>query len=316
MKILVIGPGAVGGYFGGRLQKADVANITFAARGKTLGTLLKEGLQVRSVDGDFDINPVDAGTLDKLKGPFDTILVCVKSYHLKDVLQWLPGLCAPHTACISFLNGLGSEASIARAVGHERAIGGVAFVGSVVKSPGVIAHTAAGELTIGRLDRKEDHRLDSFQSLCQKANIPCKVSIDIDHDLWKKLVWNAGFNAVTALGRSDTRAVLAVPASEAVIREAMFEVIRVGRAHGISLDNTLVEKTIENIRSRTGIRTSMQDDAEHEKRIETDTINGAVVAKGKERNIPTPVNQTLLALLTLLDRKAQQSSKSRPYLSP
>ncbi|MCP4199924.1 MAG: ketopantoate reductase family protein [Proteobacteria bacterium] len=307
MNILIIGPGAVGGYFGGRLCLEDSTNVTFGARGETLRVLREHGLTVRSVDGDFHIHPVTAAPLESIKGAFDTVLVCVKNYALRDVVPLLPGLCHDHTACISLLNGLGSEEEISLAVGENRTIGGVAFIASSVESPGVIVHTGAGQLTVGRRDKRSDRRLDAFAQLCAKVDIPCKVSRDIDRDLWQKLLWNASFNAVTALGRSLTTDVLALPEAEAVLRAAMAEVMQVAKACGIFIDPSLMHSTIENLRAREPVRTSMYDDAMGQRRIEAHAINGMVVEKGKQKNIPTPVNRTLFGLLRLLDQNANKA---------
>ncbi|MCP4603189.1 MAG: ketopantoate reductase family protein [Proteobacteria bacterium] len=304
MRILVIGPGAVGGYFGGRLCKEGDADVTFAARGKTLDRLLEQGLVVRSTEGDFGVYPCKAASLDRINENFDIVLVCVKNYHLGEVLPLLPRACGENTACISLLNGLGSEEAISEVVGKERTIGGVAFIVSLVESPGVIVHNGAGWLKIGRLDRRSDERLNSFQAVCNKAGISCKLSRDIVYDLWQKLLWNASFNAVTALGHSDTAEVLAVKEAEGIVREAMAEIVRVAQAHGVSLDSAKINKVIENTRARDTVRTSMHDDAEQKKRIEADAINGSVVVKAKDKNIPVPVNQTLYGLVKLLDKRA------------
>jgi 2-dehydropantoate 2-reductase len=217
-------------------------------------------------------------------------------------------LCHDTTACISLLNGLGSEEAISRAIGEHRTIGGVAFIAASVESPGKIVHTGAGQLTVGRRDKKSDRRLDVFEQLCLNAGIPCTVSTDIGRDLWQKLLWNASFNAVTALGRSLTTEVLALPEAEAVLVEAMEEVIQVGKAHGVLIDRSLIHKVIENLRGRPPVRTSMYDDAMGKKRIEANAINGAVVEKGKQKNIPTPVNKTLYGLLILLDQQALKAT--------
>jgi 2-dehydropantoate 2-reductase len=306
MDILIIGPGAVGGYFGGRLCLADSTNVTIAARGESLRVLREQGLTVRSVDGDFHIPQVDAAPLDSIKGSFDTVLVCVKNYDLQAVIPFLPGLCHDRSVCISLLNGLGSEEAISLVVGENRTIGGVAFIASSVVRPGVIVHTDAGQLTVGRRDKKADSRLDAFAQLCAQVDIPCTVSREIERDLWQKLLWNASFNAVTALGRSLTTDVLALPEAEAVLRAAMAEVIQVAKAHGITIDPSIIHKVIENLRTREPVRTSMYEDAMAQRRIEAQAINGMVVEKGKQKRISTPVNNTLYGLLRLLDKNANK----------
>jgi 2-dehydropantoate 2-reductase len=319
-KILVIGAGAVGGYFGGKLCRTDRAQVTFAARGDTLAALRDHGLAVKSIDGDFEVPSVDAAPLEEIDRRFDYVLLCVKAYHLPEVLPRLQDVVAERCAVLPLLNGLGSEEQVSTTVGASRAFGAVAYVGAHAPEPATVVHTDSGRIAIGPLPGppepegslatsppEPDQRLEVFAELCRAADVRCDISPNIGLDLWRKLAWNAAVSAVTALGRASVGETLAVSSAETLIRAAMLEVIMVGQSHGIPLDPSDVDSFIEHARG-ADVRTSMEIDADLGRRVEADAINGAVVARGRDVGLPTPVNQTLHSLLKILDERALASS--------
>lgn len=315
-KLLVVGAGAVGGYFGGKLCRAERTDVVFAARGPTLDALRKRGLSVKSVDGDFEIPSVTAARLEDIDQRFDYVLVCVKHYNLEEALEHLQGVVGERTAVISLLNGFGAEERISTTVGSSRAFGGVAYVGAHVEEPGVIVHASAGRIAVGSLPvpqetssspapmgPRSDERLLTFARLCDDAGFRCDVSQDIIREQWRKLIWNAAINAVTALGRSSVSEALSISDGVAVVRAAMIEALMVGQSYGIRLDPSDIETFLAHA-GEADIRTSMEIDVERGRRIEADAINGAVVRKARGVGVPTPVNQTLYSLLKLLDARA------------
>jgi 2-dehydropantoate 2-reductase len=320
--VLVIGAGGVGGFFGGKLCLADRAEVTFAARGDTLDALRKRGLEVRSVDGDFAIPDVSAVRLQEVDRAFDFVLVCVKNYDLEATLEHLQNAIGEQTAVVSLLNGFGADELISTTVGSSRAFGGLAYVGAHVEEPGVIIHTADGRIAVGSLPIPQetgnnfapaapagDKRLEVLAELCEHAGFGCDIENDILRAQWRKLIWNAAINAVTALARCPVGEALAGSDGEAVVRAVMIEALMVGQSYGIRLDPSDIDSFLEHARDAE-VRTSMEIDASRGRRLEVDAINGAVIRKARGVGVPTPVNQTLYSILKIIDARAEREGKS------
>lgn len=316
-RVLVIGAGGVGGYFGGKLCLAHGVDVTFAARGETLEALRERGLQVRSVDGDFRIPEVSAVRLEDVDQPFDFVLICVKNYDLESTLEHLHNAIGAKTAVVSLLNGFGADELISTTVGASRAFGGLAFVGAYVEEPGVIVHTAMGRITVGSLPAPQetsnnpapvapggDERLETLAELCRSAGFECEITQDILREQWRKLIRNAAINAVTALARCSVAEAVSSKEGEAVVRAVMTETLMVGQSYGIRLDPSDIETFLAHAK-KADIRTSMEIDLSRGRRLEVDAINGAVIRKARGVGIPTAVNQTLYSILKLIDARVR-----------
>ncbi|GAJ04023.1 unnamed protein product, partial [marine sediment metagenome] len=197
MKILIVGSGAVGGYFGALLSRAG-NDVTFLARGEHLKALRQKGITIKSINGDFSVKVKAQEQLDK-DDRYDLIIFAVKGYDLEAASETIKDVVADDTAILSLLNGVESEEFLAQEFAAEKIIGGIAFIGSAIEAPGEILHTASGFVTIGEMDERESDRCQKIKTTFEKAHIPCKISADINKDIWSKMVWNVGFNAITAV---------------------------------------------------------------------------------------------------------------------
>ncbi|MDI6654624.1 MAG: 2-dehydropantoate 2-reductase, partial [Candidatus Hydrothermarchaeota archaeon] len=206
MKVAVMGAGAVGGYFGGVLAKSG-ADITLIARGKHLEAMRKDGLLIKSYRGDFRAD-VKATSDPKEAGPTDLILFTVKSYDTEEAIRLCRPMIQENTCILSLQNGIDNDEKIAREAGREKIIGGVAYIGVALDEPGVILHSAAGKIAIGELNGKITHRIKKIAEMFSAAWIPCEISEDIIKLKWKKLVWNAAFNALTTITGASVALVL------------------------------------------------------------------------------------------------------------
>lgn len=310
MKILIVGAGAVGGYFGGLLAKGG-EDVVFLARGEHLKAIQKNGLSVKSIKGDFHIK---VRAIDKLSDTekFDLIIFAVKSYNLPDACGMIKNAVRDDTIIMSLLNGVDSEEVVGNFFGADKVIGSVAFIGSQILEPGVILHTASGMITMGELNPPtlpslskgkggSGGRCEKILRIFEKAGIPAKLSEDIKKDIWAKMVWNAGLNAITALTCSMVSNVLSIPESRRIVEMAMKETINVAKGRGIKLSEDIIEKTISKTLKAGDIKTSMLQDREKGRKMEIESINGAVVMMGKELNIPVPVNETLYGGLKVIN---------------
>lgn len=136
----------------------------------------------------------------------------------------------------------------------------------------------------------------------ENAGIPIKISEDIQKDIWSKMVWNVGFNAITAITGSMVSDVLSILESRRVIEMAMKETVEVAKGKGIKIADDIVEKTISKTLKTGAIKTSMLQDVENGRKTEIDSINGAIVRIGKEMGISVPVNETLYGIVKIIDK--------------
>ncbi len=314
MRIAIVGAGGVGGYFGVRLAKAGL-DVAFVARGAHLAAMRARGLTLRStVLGDLTV-PVAATDDPATIGPVDLVLFCVKSNDTDTAAPQVEPLIGDETAIVSLQNGVDNEAKIAAALGRRgvgRVLGGVAYVAAGLGRPGEVVHTGEGRLAVGELGGGVSERVRRIGALFTGAGIPCQVSSNITWVLWRKLLWNSAFNALTTIGRVTVRQLLEVPEAVATARAAMTEVATVARARGIDLGATAIPDAVDFSWNLGDIKTSMLLDLEAGKPLEREALNGVVVRYGREVGVPTPVEETLFASLTLLDPALSPARAARP----
>lgn len=304
MKILVLGAGAVGGYFGGRLSAAG-HEVFFAARGEHLKTLQAFGLMVRSCQGDFHVRPHVAEYFKPIDG-LDLILLCVKHKDTAPLLPQLKEQAGATTAIISLQNGADSERFFIDAVGAEKVIGGIAYIGAALEAPGKIAHTARGVVTIGELDGMPSQRTETIKSMFEEAGVKCAISANIKKDKWEKLMWNTGFNGICALTRQPVHPLLNHPPTRIIIKKLMEELVLVAHAAGVPVNAALPEKYIENTLKGGEVYPSTLQDVKQGKTTEVDIMNGAVVEEGIKHGIATPYNEMIWAAVSAIDAAAER----------
>jgi len=308
MKILVMGAGAVGGYFGARLTDAG-NDVFFVARGTHLETMREKGLRVKSPDGDLELR-VKASNTPADAGIVDLVLLAVKSQDVGESLDLFRDCVGPETTILTIQNGVSAEEEVVVVFGKERGLGGVAYIGVLVEQPGVIVHSTLGRLAIGELEGAMGPRVRMIEEMFRDAGIPVTVSESIMETKWRKLVWNAAFNAVSVLTGMRTRAMAESEELRPVLTGIMEEVVAVANAGGHHLDRgDILGKTFELTRKLENVKTSMLQDFEKGKKLELAALNGVVVKKGRELGVPTPVNETVCALVRVLEKKWDHNSK-------
>jgi len=301
MRILIAGTGGVGGFFGGLLARAG-HEVVFLARGANLAALRSTGLTVESVDGDFHLSRITA--VDDVRGvdPFGLVLVTVKSYHSAAVARQIAPAVADDAVVLSLQNGVENETLLAAELDLPPLMGAMTQIGVELTAPGVVRHVAEGTIFFGEMTGHESHRGRALAELFTASGVRHRLARDMPLLLWDKLAWNAAHNAVTTITRTTAGAAAALPATAALLRAALHEVVAVARAQGILLDPARVDATVEYSRRNLGeLRTSMLQDLERGRPLEHEAINGAVVRFGEAVGVPTPVNRTLHGLLAALD---------------
>ena len=293
MKIAVMGAGAIGGYFGGRLAKAGF-DVSFIARGAHLDVIRKNGLKVLSPLGDFTIHPATVTDDPAEVGPVDVILFMVKNYDTLRATEQIRPLVGPDTAIIPFQNGVEARAMLSNVLGARHVLGGVAFIPASIQEPGVIKHNAElAKLVFGEFDKQITPRALSFLNALEKAGVTGEISTDISMVLWGKLMFLTSMSAINCITRQPASLVQSDGETIALYMDAMREVAAVAVAHGVSLGEEAIADNMALAKSfPPNNKTSMFQDLEAGQRLEIDYLSGAVVRLGREKGIETPIHRT------------------------
>jgi 2-dehydropantoate 2-reductase len=295
MRVAVVGAGAVGGAFGGLLAIAG-QDVSFIARGAHLRAIQDHGLRLEGSQGRQTVS-VPATDRPEELDPVDLVIVAVKSYDTPDAARIARPLLRQGTAVLSLQNGVENEDVISSVIGKEHVLGGIAYIGSRVSSPGTIVHELRGRIVLGEMDGRITPRVREVQALFDGAQIPCRISEDIRSDKWDKLVGNSVVNVIPAITGCRVGDLVGDGCRDRALRAALEEVIAVGRALGHPIPERSLEGHIRFCRKYPDFETSTQQDVRRGRRLETEALSGVVVRKGKEVGVPTPVHSTLYRLL-------------------
>ncbi|MFQ5989038.1 MAG: 2-dehydropantoate 2-reductase [Candidatus Methylomirabilales bacterium] len=303
MRVAVMGAGAVGGYFGALLHRGGV-EVTFVARGPHLEAIKARGLQIKSTQGAFMVQAKAVGDPTEI-GAVDLILFCVKSYDTESATRQCLPIIREGTVILSLQNGVDNEEKIAEFAGEQKTLGGVAYIGAGVSEPGVIVHTAEGRIVFGELQGGISERGKHLEQAFRDAGVPVEISANIQADLWRKLCWNAAFNALNALVGGEVDILVKHAEPRKLARAVMEEVRMVAASQGVDLPEDIVDKLLHwTDTSAIGMKTSMRQDREAGRQLETEALNGVVVRKGQTAGVSTPNNFALYALLKAVDPRS------------
>jgi 2-dehydropantoate 2-reductase len=300
MKIGVIGIGAVGGYFGAKLARAN-NDVVFIARESTADYIRENGLKIHSYQGDFEIKkPKVAHPFEAVKD-VDVILFCIKAYNTRKVAEALKQRISDKAVIISVQNGVENEKILAEIFGKERVIGSVVYVSAAVSSPGVIKHTAYGKIVFGEMDGKITDRLRSIEKLFWDASIPCGVTDDINKTLWKKLILNIAYNGFTSVIGNALVKYPQLPEAQECFYEVMKEAQVVANEEGIRITDDDIDDLMKVTKSEgfTTFKTSTLQDIEAGKPLEIEDMNGTIVKLASKHHIKVPMNKLLYSLLKM-----------------
>jgi 2-dehydropantoate 2-reductase len=300
MRIAVMGSGGVGGYVGGRLA-ASGQDVTFVARGAHLAAIREHGLALRSALGDALIRPARASDDPAAIGPVDLVIFAVKLYDTEAAAEATRPLLGPHTGVVTFQNGVDSSDLLARVLGPEHVIGGVAHIAAVIAEPGVILHTGTmASFVFGELDDTRSERVGALVNALQSAAVEHRISGDIQRDIWDKMAFLATFAGLTALMRLPIGPIREDAETRAMLREGLSEASAVARATGVRLPDDFVERTLERCdRLPYEMKSSMLQDLERGRRLELPWLSGAIVRLGRELGVATPNHAFITTALKL-----------------
>ncbi len=313
MKILIMGTGGVGGYYGGLLAQQG-NDVTFIARGAHLYALRHEGLKVKSVHGDFTVVPANATDDPANVGPVDLVLFCVKTYNTDEAAEAIRPAMGPQTAVMSLQNGVDAAERIGKVVGLEHVIGGATWLSSAVEAPGLIRQISQfRRIVFGELDGGRSERIQAIYEVLNQTGIIVEVSEDIQNVLWTKLVFIAAVSSIGSLTRLPMGDYRSIPETRDLLTRLMQEVEAVARAQGVNLDADVVQNWLEFIdNAAPNIKPSMQLDVETAHRTELESMIGVVGRKGRELGVPTPIADFAYASLLPIELKARAEFEPAP----
>jgi 2-dehydropantoate 2-reductase len=305
MKILVMGTGGVGGYYGGLLAQQG-NEVTFISRGAHLYAIRHEGLKVKSIHGDFSVLPANATDDPARAEPVDLVLFCVKTYNTDEAAQAILPAVGPQTVVLSLQNGVDAAERIGAIVGLEHVVGGATWLSSAVESPGVIKQISQfRRIVFGELAGGRSERIQSIFQVLNPTGVTVEISESIQKVLWTKFVFISAVSSVGSLTRLPMGEYRSIPETRFLLSSIMHEVEALARAQGIALDEDVVAKSLEFIdNSGPHIKPSMQLDVESGRRTELESMVGVIGRKGRKLNIPTPTADFAYSALLPVERKA------------
>jgi 2-dehydropantoate 2-reductase len=229
------------------------------------------------------------------------VLFSVKTLNTDEAARSLAPHLSPAAVVVSLQNGVDNVERI-RAAGGFEALPAVVYVAAAMTGPGRVKHSGRGDLIVGDPRGGRRDELDHLAALFVRAEVPCAVSDNIETELWTKMSMNCAYNAVSALGRAEYGRVAQNPHAREVLQLAVEETVAVARAAGIWLPQAkLVEAAFRLGEAMSEASSSTAQDIQRRKRTEIDSLNGYVARRGAELGVTTPVNQTLYALVKLLE---------------
>ncbi len=298
-KILVVGAGAVGGFYGGKLAQAG-ADVSVICR-SDYQVVAEQGFEIQSCWGDFRFNPTRVlNCVDEYDDYPDYLIVALKALPELDLPDLISGVVGPKTSVVLLQNGINVESLTAERFPNSEIISGLAFICVNRLGPGKIHHMDYGRLALGRYPYGKSTAAEDIAELFKQSGVPCSISEDIITERWKKLVWNVPFNCISVLGGGlDTRAILGTPDSVEFVRKVMVEVCAVAVATGHPLDLEVIDRNINDTIAMKPYRTSMLLDSEAGRPMEIEAIVGNVVRIAEGYGIDTPRINCLYSLLSL-----------------
>jgi 2-dehydropantoate 2-reductase len=285
-RIAIIGAGAVGCYYGGRLAEHG-QDVHFLMR-SDYETVTRDGLRLISPLGDAHLK-VQAHRSTQDIGPCDLVIIALKATSNTALLELIPPLLHEKTLLLTLQNGLGNEDFLATHFGTQRVLGGLCFVCINRTAPGQIHHIAQGRINLGEHGGAPRARTEALAEMLRQSQIDCQVEKSLLAARWKKLVWNIPFNGLSiAAGGKDTAAILADPELEKCVRELMTEIITTARELGHSIRFELIHDMIERTRTMTQYRPSSLIDFEEGREVEIESIWGEPLRQAKAAGLAMP----------------------------
>ncbi|MBA2874756.1 2-dehydropantoate 2-reductase [Anoxybacillus caldiproteolyticus] len=302
MRILVVGAGAVGGYFGGRLLEKGV-DVTFLVRERRKKQLQERGLVIQSVHGTAVLKPTTLVTGEKIE-PFDVVIFSNKAYHLREAIRDVKPYVGKNTLILPLLNGMAHMDILWSEFGKENVLGGLCFIETTLDEKGSIIQTSPShDVRFGEWSGERTERVNELEELFSNCNARFRLSEQIVTDMWHKYLFIATMSGVTTLFRAPIGPIRAGEYGQDIILALAKEIGAVMRAHGAPIADGIEEKQLEQMNEMSSeMKSSMQRDMEKGQMVEADHLQGYLLKLAKEYKIPTPLLKAVYHNLKIYDQ--------------
>ena len=300
MKILIMGSGGVGGYYGSVLFR-NGHDVKFIARGEHLEKINSNGLIIKSItSGNYTLKP-DAYDSVPINFSPEIILFTVKAYDNSDAIEIISSAMSKTTSLITLQNGVGSSDLLKNRFPSNNIISGVTYVDSFVTSPGnIVEQGGPCNIIIGNQFQPNDPTVSLVRDIFAKSKINIAISSSIESEIWSKLIYICALSGMMCITRSSMHSIMNYKETYEMTREIVQEVYQVSTAMKIALKPNIVDLTMEQLKTNSrSIQSSMQTDLFKGKNIEVDYLNGAVSKFGKKYGVKTPINEYIFRTLSL-----------------
>lgn len=294
MRFAVVGAGAVGCYFGGMLARAGQP-VTLIGRPLHVDAVRRNGLRLETQTFD-EIVALEASTEPAAVSSADVVLFSVKSTDSRQTAQQIAPFLSPQAVVLSLQNGV-ENADIIRSVLPQQVIASVVYVATEMAGPGHLKHFGRGELVIAEAPASE-----SIATVFGNADVPVERAHDVRGAQWTKLIINCAYNALSAIAQKPYAALVEVEGVPALMEAVVDECLQVAAADGVAVPGDIHAATRRIAQTMAGQYSSTAQDVARGKPNEIDYLNGYVVRRGRAHGIATPINQTLLALVKLVEK--------------
>jgi 2-dehydropantoate 2-reductase len=290
MRILVVGAGAVGGYFGARLVQSG-ADVTFLVRASRAARLRSEGITLVSPEGARTSVPVATTSADELRDPYDLILLAVKATSLDAALEDIMPAVGDETVVLPVLNGIGHIDKLEKRVGWQHVLGGVSIVATQLDRDGAIHRLAPGaSITFGELDGASSSRVDSIAKLFAPADFDSRASNTIVQDMWEKWLFMAAGGATTVLLGGTVGEINAVKGGTDSVRTIVAEVTSILDAAGHAARPEASSRVLATLTAPgSPFTTSLYRDFVGGRPTEVESILGDLIRVGTSNGISSPL---------------------------
>ncbi|HTV84276.1 MAG TPA: 2-dehydropantoate 2-reductase [Dyella sp.] len=311
MKILMVGAGATGGYFGARLLESG-KDVTFLVRAGRAASLARTGLVVRSTLGDFTAAAPKTVQADTLQETFDLVVVSCKAYHLPQAIQDMAPAIGPQTLILPLLNGMRHLDLLDARFGAAHVLGGQCVIAATLDADGAVRHlNSSHSLTYGERDGSRSARIEQVAQAMAKVRFEPRLSTTILQDMWDKWVFLASLAGITCLMRAPVGDIVAVPGGRQTTLDLLEEGRRVAQAHGHAPGEATLQRA-HSVLTEPGstLTASMLRDLEQGGPIEADHVVGDLLARGEASGLDLPMLRVAYAHLKAYEARRAHSSRS------
>jgi 2-dehydropantoate 2-reductase len=297
-RIAVVGSGAIGSYYGGKLA-ASGAEVHFLVRGD-----LPKRLYIHGPSEHIRLEPINTYSSTKEIGPCDLVMIAVKATSSREIVDVVPPLLHEATMLLTMQNGLGNEEFLAEQFGPEHVLGALCFIALKRVSRTEVERFAHGDIVLGEHARRAQPRTHEVAAAFRRAGIKCEVTDDLEQERWRKLIWNIPFNGLSILaGGIDTAAIIADEQLRKLTRDLMNEVIVAANKCGHPLPSDCWRELMKRSETMGPFKPSTLLDWEVGKPIELETIWGEPIRRARAAGFEMPRTEMLYALLNNLDEQ-------------